>query len=253
MRTLERTSALQGKGFALDAVSPAFAALQARRTPSASRPSAAEAPAFPSGRIEALTGRPPKRKGHPMSETKLTRAELAQFTGSEQWHRHGLVRSMLFTDGAKYVADKAGGHWLLDEIALAQRFEKSVAAEEFQLWKLTLKPDHTAVLACEDGNGKVVLTKAFRSRTSRWTRSSFTSPTGRFCSRVSIDPPGVAARRPLVTRSAWSVFSFLMAVFSSASSAARRYSAENTYSTPIAACVAPLVAAPEDARPSRVR
>jgi hypothetical protein len=93
-------------------------------------------------------------------QPKLTRAELAQFSGSEQWHRHGLVRSILFTDGAKYVADKAGAYWLLDEIALAQRFEKSVAAEEFQLWKLTVKPDHTAVLACEDGNGVAVLSKA---------------------------------------------------------------------------------------------
>jgi hypothetical protein len=93
-------------------------------------------------------------------QPKLTRAELAQFSGSEQWHRHGLVRSILFTDGAKYVADKAGAYWLLDEIALAQRFEKSVAAEEFQLWKLTVKPDHTAMLACEDGNGAAVLSKA---------------------------------------------------------------------------------------------
>ena len=93
-------------------------------------------------------------------QPKLTSAELAQFTGSEQWHRHGLVRSILFTDGAKYVADKAGAYWLLDEIALAQRFEKSVAAEEFQLWKLTVKPVHTAVLACEDGNGEAVLSKA---------------------------------------------------------------------------------------------
>jgi hypothetical protein len=93
-------------------------------------------------------------------QPKLTRGELAQFTGSEQWHRHGLARSILFTDGAKYVADKAGAYWLLDEIALAQRFEKSVAAEEFQLWKLTVKPDHTAVLACEHGNGEAVLSKA---------------------------------------------------------------------------------------------
>jgi hypothetical protein len=92
-------------------------------------------------------------------QPKLTRAELAQFSGSEQWYRHGLVQSILFTDGAKYVADKAGAYWLLDEIALAQRFEKSVAAEEFQLWKLIVKPDHTAVLACEDGNGVAVLSK----------------------------------------------------------------------------------------------
>ena len=92
-------------------------------------------------------------------QPKLTRAELAQFSGSEQWHRHGLVRNILFTDGAKYVAETAGAYWLLDEIALAQHFEKSVAAEEFQLWKLTVKPDHTAMLACEDGNGKAVLSK----------------------------------------------------------------------------------------------
>ena len=54
---------------------------------------------------------------------------------------------------------RAAAYRLLDEIALAQRFEKSVAAEEFQLWKLTVKPDHTAVLACEDGNGADVLSK----------------------------------------------------------------------------------------------
>ena len=95
-----------------------------------------------------------------MSQKTLNKSDLAQFTGSEQWYRHGLVRSILFTDGAKYVADKAGAYWLLDEIALAQRLKKSVAAEEFQLWKLTVKPDHTAVLACEDGNGEAVLSKA---------------------------------------------------------------------------------------------
>ena len=90
---------------------------------------------------------------------KLTASELSQFTGSENWYQHGLNSNISFTDGAKYVADKAGAYWLLDEIALAQRFEKSVAAEEFQLWKLTVKPDHTAILACEDGNGEAVLSK----------------------------------------------------------------------------------------------
>ena len=50
-----------------------------------------------------------------------------QFTGSEHWYRHGLVRDILFTDGAKYVADQGGAYWLLDEIAIAQRFEKAVS------------------------------------------------------------------------------------------------------------------------------
>ena len=83
-----------------------------------------------------------------MTTTKtLSVSDLRQFTGSENWHRHGLVPSVLLTDGAKYVADAGGAYWLLDEIALAQRYEKSVAAEEFQLWKLAVNLDqHNGVL-----------------------------------------------------------------------------------------------------------
>jgi hypothetical protein len=95
-----------------------------------------------------------------MTTKSLNAADLAQFTGSEQWYRHGIVRDVLFTDGAKYVADAGGAYWLLDEIALAQRYEKSVAGEEFQLWKLKVHSDRTATLTCDDGNGNVVFTKA---------------------------------------------------------------------------------------------
>jgi hypothetical protein len=96
-----------------------------------------------------------------MQDTRqLTEGDLRQFTGSEQWHRHGIVRNVLFTDGAKFVADQAGAYWLLDEIALAQRYQKGVADEEFQLWKLTVNPDHTATLACEDGNGNAVYSRS---------------------------------------------------------------------------------------------
>ena len=95
-----------------------------------------------------------------MTTTKtLTEADLDQFTGSENWYRHGLNPNVVFTDGAKHVADAGGAYWLLDEIALAQRYEKAVAAEEFQVWKLMVRPDNTATLACEDGNGNVVFSK----------------------------------------------------------------------------------------------
>jgi hypothetical protein len=50
---------------------------------------------------------------------------IRQFHASEHWYRHGLVRTILFTDGTKYVADAAGAYWLLDEIALAQRYIES--------------------------------------------------------------------------------------------------------------------------------
>ena len=91
---------------------------------------------------------------------KLSESDLMQFTGTEQWYRHGINRKVLFTDGAKYVADTAGAYWLLDEIALIQPYDKRVAAEEFQFWKLSVRPDHTATLTCDDGNGNIVYTKA---------------------------------------------------------------------------------------------
>jgi len=96
-----------------------------------------------------------------MSDTKtLTAADLRQFTGSENWYRHGLVRNILFTDGAKYLADRGGAYWLLDEIALAQRYDKRVSGEKFQFWKLAVNLDqHTGVLTCDDGNGNIVCTK----------------------------------------------------------------------------------------------
>jgi hypothetical protein len=84
---------------------------------------------------------------------------MSQFTGTERWYRFGIVPDITCTDGAKYVADTAGAYWLLDEIALAQRFEKAVAAEEFQVWKLAVKDDDSATLDCEDGNHNAVFTK----------------------------------------------------------------------------------------------
>jgi hypothetical protein len=86
---------------------------------------------------------------------------MHQFTGSEHWYRHAINRKIVFTDGAKHVADHGGAYWLLDEIALNQRYNSRVAAEEFQVW--TLKVDvlkHTGILTCEDGNGNRVFEKA---------------------------------------------------------------------------------------------
>jgi hypothetical protein len=88
----------------------------------------------------------------------LKAADLHQFTGSEHWYQHGLVRSITYTDGAKYVADEAGAYWLLDEIALAQKFNRGVKAEPFQVWKLAVK-EQQGVLTCDDGNDNVVYTK----------------------------------------------------------------------------------------------
>ena len=85
--------------------------------------------------------------------------DLAQFTGSQQWHRHGINRKVIFTHGAKLVADQAGAYWLIDEIAIIQPHDRRVAAEEFQVWKLAVNTDRSAILTCADGNDHVVYTK----------------------------------------------------------------------------------------------
>jgi hypothetical protein len=45
---------------------------------------------------------------------------------------------------------------LLDIIAIAQRYEKAVSAEPFQVWKLAVQGNQNGTVTCEDGNGKEV-------------------------------------------------------------------------------------------------
>jgi hypothetical protein len=91
---------------------------------------------------------------------ELSEHVLSQFTGSEHWYRHGLVRNILYTDGAKHIADNAEAYWLLDEIAFAQRFEEAVKREEFQVWKLEVDLQKcTGELTCGDGDGRIVYSK----------------------------------------------------------------------------------------------
>jgi hypothetical protein len=89
----------------------------------------------------------------------LSEVQLRQFTGSENWYRHSINRAVLYTDGAKYVADQGGAYWLLDIIAIAQQHDKSVSAEEFQVWNLKVHSDRSATVLCDDGNGNPVYTQ----------------------------------------------------------------------------------------------
>ena len=108
----------------------------------------------------------PRRGGH-SKRKRLLHVEPTEthFRRSQSIHRlRNLVparlnRNVLFTDGAKYLADQAGAYWLLDEIALIQPYDSRVAAEEFQVWKLAVNTDRTATLTCDDGNGTIVFTK----------------------------------------------------------------------------------------------
>ena len=83
---------------------------------------------------------------------KLTEGDLAQFTGSDQLYYNPMFSRWKYTDGVKYMAEKAGAYWLIDAI-LSHQTNKKARAEEFQVWTLKLVPDTgRATLAMTDGN-----------------------------------------------------------------------------------------------------
>lgn len=96
-------------------------------------------------------------------ETPFSPDDLEKFIGTENRYRHVLNRKVLFTDGVRYVANRAEAFWLVDEIALIQLFDKRVVAEEFQVWKLRVNANRSAQLVCEDGCNNVVYTKSIPS------------------------------------------------------------------------------------------
>jgi hypothetical protein len=53
------------------------------------------------------------------NEPEELNTSLKQFTGTSQWYKHGLVPSLLYTDGVRYFAEHAGGgaYWFLDIVA----------------------------------------------------------------------------------------------------------------------------------------
>ncbi len=78
----------------------------------------------------------------PSSELHL---ELAQFTGTEQYHR--THPGLLATDGAKYLADEAGAYWLLDVIWSVLR----KITDEFAVLELTVQDNRRAAVVIHDG------------------------------------------------------------------------------------------------------
>ena len=84
-----------------------------------------------------------------MKTAEQLQAELAHCTGSTTVYKHWL--KILYTEGIKTLADEAQCMWLVDAIASHQKSYEIIYnpdLQEFQLWLLTVKEDHSAVLAC---------------------------------------------------------------------------------------------------------
>lgn len=74
----------------------------------------------------------------------MIKSDLGQFIGTENWYRHPLCRTLLFTDGIHFLAEKAGAFWLIDVVG---SYQHKLKQESFQLWRLE-KAESGAVVTC---------------------------------------------------------------------------------------------------------
>lgn len=87
----------------------------------------------------------------------LTKGDLEQFTGTTRYYPHGL--GLKYSDGVKFLADRAGAYWLIDSIALHQpHCLKDPMLQEIQFWKLKVE-NLSGVLTCERDEGDVYLSE----------------------------------------------------------------------------------------------
>jgi hypothetical protein len=83
------------------------------------------------------------------------RASLAQFYGTQDYHAHFL--GVLLTDGAKFLADAAGAHWLMDIIASYQpQCQRDEMLQRIQFWTLKVN-DSEGVVTCERDTDDVAI------------------------------------------------------------------------------------------------
>lgn len=85
------------------------------------------------------------------------KSELSHFIGTEKYHRWSSIFPDFLTDGAKYLAEKAGAFWLMDIVGSVRR---KVLAKGFATLNMTIDGEGGCVVALDDGNGKVFYKQA---------------------------------------------------------------------------------------------
>jgi hypothetical protein len=87
----------------------------------------------------------------------VTESDLAQFYGTEDWHRNPLFPGVVYTDGVQYLGSHGAG-WLVDLVSMYQRdpkVKKNRSLQEIQFWTLKVNlQNHTAVLVCQADSGR---------------------------------------------------------------------------------------------------
>lgn len=91
-----------------------------------------------------------------MKTAQEIKSELANFTGTENYYKHSL--GILYTDGVLHMVRTCEAFWLIDLVASWQ-LDKKVRVQEFQVFKLTVNDNRSAIVSIEDGNDNVIQTQ----------------------------------------------------------------------------------------------
>jgi hypothetical protein len=83
-------------------------------------------------------------------------SHLAQFTGTENWYRHHLIRDVTYTDGVKYFADNAAAWWFVDDAII--EYDPLMTKHGFIVITLAVR-NSQAVIKVDDGNDKMLKSK----------------------------------------------------------------------------------------------
>ena len=82
---------------------------------------------------------------------------LQSFCGSDQWTRHGLARCVIYSEGAKYLAEHGDCYWLLDAVAsyfLDRKFRQHLRTHpdfsRMHFWNLTKEGEGAVLTAVFD-------------------------------------------------------------------------------------------------------
>jgi len=78
------------------------------------------------------------------------RNELRQFSGTTQYFLH--FTGLKYTDGIKYLAEKAEAYWLIDVVGSYQ-YLPEVKATEPQFWQLDIAENKSAVVTMVADSG----------------------------------------------------------------------------------------------------
>ena len=87
----------------------------------------------------------------------MLQTDLNQFIGSENYYKHFL--GYHYTDGVKYLAEKAGAYWLIDAILSHVHTNRKLRDEDFLSWKLVPTENSGCILTGDDGNNNILVTQ----------------------------------------------------------------------------------------------